>query len=889
MLFALSVVAVLVGRPATARALDIAPNDDGHIGAWLVAPPLATAGSPDAKSGLWLPASSQAGFAVESASRGGGGYAGSVGGTLVLTQKSELWVALSGGGNVELRVDGKDAGAYGPVHGNVTAWNAFPVDLNAGEHDIVAAYSRALRGDRLRLRVLDRQNLRVPEGGIWRLHGVRDAEAGRLVRSLARARIEPHFGANGQTFELDVEYPSGVPVLSPRNVEVAVKVTGRTLYRESLGVVPLDHFGVHAFVTRLPALPRASLPPKPVTARFEVRVGADRFALSHAVGETVAQLPARAEALEALLAADPEAPRDARAALERAVLDVADATHSARATRRALSALDALVTALTAHENPLNEPGWAVWAHPAASDGRPERLVIAVPPGFDPDAGQRYPLVVLLHGYRGTPESVMAAFTGGKGRTLDGAFVVAPWAHGDAFYRGPGERAVIDALRWMLDVYPIDPRRVTITGVSMGGTGTAAIALRYPDYFAGAAPLAGYHSYFLHRGVAGRTLSDWERAGVHHLSTSSFAEQARLVPFFVAHGQRDKPLANSRSLVERLRALGYAVHAEWPNTGHDVWTLTYGSRRFKRWLAEQQRPEAPRELVIQADTLRYGRQEWLEILELEHPGHRGKLTATLRDDHRIELAASGVSGFCVHHQPGLFSTPTTLVVDGQELVFTSVDHFGRLGARRLGTSWVQAPCEPEPDKKRAGVEGPVRDAFLEPLVFVYGSGDPRTLRANREVARHFARFSAGTDVAYPVVSDRELPPAVAGGASLWLVGTPSDHRILHAIARDLAFSLEDGKLVARGEPLGGAGTGALFVQPNPLAPTHYVVVTLGTDAAGVWRALSLPRILPDFAVYDANVAPAAGQPILGGAVPIAAGFFDQRWQLPANLTNAGAP
>ncbi|HEX9622672.1 MAG TPA: alpha/beta hydrolase-fold protein, partial [Polyangiaceae bacterium] len=820
-----------------------------------------------------------------STARGSAGFAGLLGGTLVLGRRERLWVALSGGGSVKLYVDGRALGAYGPVHGDAEAWNAFPVDLDAGEHDLVIAYSRGLTGDRVRLRVLDRERLRVPEASVWRLRGVGDGEAPRLTRALTSTRLETELGADGHEFRLDVEYPGGLPLVAPQVLEVSVSLEGRMLYREALGATSVDRFGAHAFSARLPGLPRASLPRDPSPARFDVRTGTEHLSFVRVVGEAVMELTLAAAELGAALALDARAPRDASVTLERGVLDLLRATHSRIETRRELASLGELVAELAARRNPLYRPGWVHWARPSASDGSPERLVIAVPPGFDVGAPRRYPLVVLLHGYRGTPESVMAAFTGRRGRALEDALVVAPHAHGDAFYRGPGERAVMDAVRWMLQVYPIDPRRVTVTGVSMGGTGAAAIALRYPDTFAGAAPLAGYHSYFLRRDVAGRPLSDWERAGVHHLSTSSFAEQARLVPFFVAHGKRDQPLSNSRSLVERLMTLGYALNAEWPDTGHDVWTLTYGSPRFKRWLSARVRPEAPRELVIQADTLRYGRQEWLEITELARSGQRGKLTAKFVADDRVEILSSGVSGLCVRPETALAPPAATLVIDGYPLEFIAGKS---LGARFRDGRWGKAACEPEQGSKRPGVEGPIRDAFLEPLVFVYGAGDPATHRANREVARHFANFGTA-DVAYPVISDRALPPEVASNASLWLVGTPSDHGILGAIARRLPFSLRDGELFAHGRRLGSGGAGALFVQPNPLSPEHYVVVTLGTDAAGIWRALSLPRILPDFAVYDDALAPAAGQPVLGAGTLLASGFFDRRWRLPENIMGARAP
>ena len=62
---------------------------------------------------------------------------------------------------------------------------------------------------------------------------------------------------------------------------------------------------------------------------------------------------------------------------------------------------------------------------------------------------------------------------------------------------------VMRVVDWAMAHYPIDESRVTITGPSMGGIGTAACALHHPDRFAAAEPLCGYHSYFVRGDIGG--------------------------------------------------------------------------------------------------------------------------------------------------------------------------------------------------------------------------------------------------------------------------------------------------------------------------------------------------------------------------------------------------
>jgi hypothetical protein len=58
------------------------------------------------------------------------------------------------------------------------------------------------------------------------------------------------------------------------------------------------------------------------------------------------------------------------------------------------------------------------------------------------------------------------------------------------------------------------------------------------------------------------------------------------------------------------------------------------------------------------------------------------------------------------------------------------------------------------------------------------------------------------------------------------------------------------------------------------------VVVEGVSALGTWRSLSLPDLLPDFVVWDEQVAPSRGQILLGAGALRAGGFFGNDWSLP---------
>ena len=259
----------------------------------------------------------------------------------------------------------------------------------------------------------------------------------------------------------------------------------------------------------------------------------------------------------------------------------------------------------------------------------------------------------------------------------------------------------------------------------------------------------------------------------------------------------------------------------------------------------------------------------------------GLLDAEVTGPTKIRLRTQGVSAFELERVAGRIAKDAAveLDVDGANLSFAAAE---KLAVFRSGDAW-QKGAAPSAGK-RAGLEGPVRDAYLEPLLFVYGTRSEKTTRANREVAEAFARTRHGPDVAYRVIPDVELDDAAEASHALFLVGTPQDHRLLARISGSLPIRADGGTLWVGTEKHSAPGTGAIFIQPNPRHPDRYVVVVTGTDAAGIWRALSLPQLLPDFLVYDAALEPAAAEVILGAdAHVIAGGFFDHNWKLPSQI------
>ncbi len=192
--------------------------------------------------------------------------------------------------------------------------------------------------------------------------------------------------------------------------------------------------------------------------------------------------------------------------------------------------------------------------------------------------------------------------------------------------------------------------------------------------------------------------------------------------------------------------------------------------------------------------------------------------------------------------------------------------------------------------KHGFVTGPIRDVFQDPSLIVCGASDPGQARANEEVARAWARVRAGVHVDYPVISDLEFAARgepVANERALFLVGNARSNALVRELESGFPIRVDGDDIVLgtrRISPKAGEAErsqlGAAFIRPNPRRPDRYVVVVEGVGPLGTWRSLSLPDMLPDFVVYDEDVAAAHGQLILGAGTLRAGGFFSKDWALP---------
>jgi poly(3-hydroxybutyrate) depolymerase len=282
--------------------------------------------------------------------------------------------------------------------------------------------------------------------------------------------------------------------------------------------------------------------------------------------------------------------------------------------RDTLKTARAYADRVAAGEDPYRKAtGVMVKAYRADWDGTLQPYALYVPRNFDP--GKRWPLIVALHGAYSNPLHNLRRVFGLDNRPGETdaeaarnllplpdvpALVVSPFGRGELMgYDGLGGDDVMRVIADVRRAYNIDPERMTLTGLSMGGGGTWAIGLRHPELFAALAPVCGTTDYVAT--IPPSELPFYDVARLQALSPLAIAENGAHLQVMIFHGADDPtvPVEDSRKMAAHYRALGWlgknVSYTEYPGVKHDAWIPAYKDAALLRKLAGIRRdPRAPR-------------------------------------------------------------------------------------------------------------------------------------------------------------------------------------------------------------------------------------------------------------------------------------------------------
>ena len=189
------------------------------------------------------------------------------------------------------------------------------------------------------------------------------------------------------------------------------------------------------------------------------------------------------------------------------------------------------------------------------------------------ETNERLPLILFLHGRDQRGDDLNLLKIRGIPQLIDTKdnfpfIVLSPQC--PSYYIWP---SVFDGILAILDEvsrnYPVDPNRIYLTGLSMGGYAVWDLAMDYPDRFAAIAPV----------------------------SASGSAERVNIlkeIPVWAFHGEKDDvvPVEEVHEIISALVANGgNAQLTVYPDADHDAWTEAYSNSQLYNWFLEHSKEE----------------------------------------------------------------------------------------------------------------------------------------------------------------------------------------------------------------------------------------------------------------------------------------------------------
>jgi len=200
------------------------------------------------------------------------------------------------------------------------------------------------------------------------------------------------------------------------------------------------------------------------------------------------------------------------------------------------------------------------------ADGKEAKYVVFVPKDYDEK--KTYPIILFLHGSGETGTDGKKQVGTGLGKAIQkmpdfGFIVVFPQSQLRSWQAGKPDAdralAILDA---EMKTYKADPKRVYLTGLSLGGYGTWSLAAKHPEKWAAIAPVCG-----------GGNPAD--------------AAKIKDVPCWNFHGDKDTAVSveKSRAMIKALKdAGGKPEYTEYPGVGHNSWDQAYATKELYPWL-----------------------------------------------------------------------------------------------------------------------------------------------------------------------------------------------------------------------------------------------------------------------------------------------------------------
>ncbi len=568
-------------------------------------------------------------------------------------------------------------------------------------------------------------------------------------------------------------------------------------------------------------------------------------------------------------------------------MKTANGNHVMELLRR-LTALRKAAQAIENKKDPLTDTnGYQLRGYRSEENGEMQLYSVYKPKAYD--AEKAWPLVLMLHGAWSNHHLALRRVLGHSNRRGENDpdakqfmpplpdvpyLIVAPNGYETMSYEGFAEKDVWRVMDEMNLLFNVDPDRVYVTGLSMGGAGTSKIGFRHPDRFAAAAPVCGFFSPGLWRSEDEK-IPDFQRRLESMSSTHDVAENLLHVPVKIMHGDADPvvPPKGSVALHARLKELGYNTELEmYPGVDHAAWVPAYENARIFDWFAQFKRDPAPKKVIFKTGSPYGGGAYWIAIQEPERIRQFAQVNAEI-DENTVSIKTENTARLSVSVPEKWIPNgdPLRVVIDGGAVLEGSQTgkelHFiHQNGKWEKGGGDYTPPLLPG----NAGIH----EARLSRQVFSYGTaGSEEETAECRQLAMIHSMPASIADERWALLPEEDLAP-LQDQYNIILYSTIHGSAYLQKHLNQLPFQVNGEEIEFAGRII-KPNQALSIIYPNPENPKRYIAIYTAATREGL-KALransSASRDLEGGSSGDFIVFSNDGKPAWGG-------LFDKEWKV----------
>ncbi len=194
--------------------------------------------------------------------------------------------------------------------------------------------------------------------------------------------------------------------------------------------------------------------------------------------------------------------------------------------------------------------------------------LLSLPDGYQNDTAKKWPLLFFLHGSGESGTDIEKVKVNGPPKLVAAGkhfpfIIVSPQAQDPNIGWEP--EGLYRLLKYIKQTYRVDDTRVYLTGLSMGGFGTWALAIKHPEEFAAIIPICS----------GGDSAEAW---------------RLRHIPIWCFHGALDNvvPVSSDQQMITAAKRYNPSVKfTVYPDANHNSWERTYNNDSVYTWLLQQ--------------------------------------------------------------------------------------------------------------------------------------------------------------------------------------------------------------------------------------------------------------------------------------------------------------